>query len=1015
MVFFYDFYPKSKAAYPLKTQKHIGYILLFTFLATLFFLYSTYQNNQRANTTFQWVSQTHNVIELIDQVNASIINLESHIRGYVISGNPIFLKDLKEKEADIYHHLEALRQSTRDNPHHQHNLDTLQQLAHQKIVFQDQVIVAYQQSRGEALQLIASLRGKNLSDELQRILGVMQKKEQEILALRMEQSKSITSNKFISTVVVGLAAFIFITIALLRMNREIRLRKKAERVIKNNEAKYRSLIENAAVIVFTVDKRGRFTYISSKCKAITGYEVHELIGQHFTHLIAESEKANVVALYLAQYKSKMQENVIAFPIRTKTGEEKWLEQSVVLLQEEGQHIGFQCFARDITEEKQAEERASIAEQKVRTEQAEYQFRMKAVLDNIPMIVYIKDLEGRFIMVNRRFREVFEMTDEMILGKKSNDVYKNEKRNGNFIAADEKVKQTLEPVEAEDMLMTKDGERHVLVTKFPLLDKNKQLFAICGVDKDITEMARNREQLLAAKQRAERAERLQEEFLANMSHEIRTPMNGIVGMANLLDETSLTSEQKEFVQIIRQSSDTLLVLINDILDLSKIKAGRMGVEQIAFSIPDVIDSVMSPMLVKTHQKGVLLQKSMDAQLPQQVKGDRHKLAQILNNLLSNAVKFTDSGKIELQVQVLEQTPILATIAFRVKDTGMGIAADYLDYIFESFAQAGDDMIRRFGGTGLGLAITKRLVELQGGTIEVTSELGKGTSFCFVITYNLCTAEEEVKTEPHFKYPHANRQSLAGKKILLVEDNVVNQKVTLLMLQKAGMEIEVAQNGKEAVDKLERGGRYDLIIMDLQMPEMNGFQATTYIRKKLHLSLPIIAMTASALRNEKMKCFELGMNEYLTKPFVPADLFRHLHRFLQPGAAGADNEGKVKEVFAKNELYSLSYLQEMEDDEYVAEVLQVFLETSPSQLEEMRQNVLYENWPEVHKNAHKLKSSFGFLQMNQLLNDVTAIEALAKQQTELEKLPQLLKRLQQQYDLIKPMLEADLQKARQMHLK
>jgi len=448
------------------------------------------------------------------------------------------------------------------------------------------------------------------------------------------------------------------------------------------------------------------------------------------------------------------------------------------------------------------------------------------------------------------------------------------------------------------------------------------------------------------------------------------------------------------------------LINDILDISKIKAGRMVVEEIDFSIADAIEQVMAPLQVRANDKGVSLKKQLDEQLPKFVWGDQHKLIQVLNNLLSNAVKFTEKGSIELEVKIKERTNYTVSIQFLVKDTGIGISENKLDSIFESFVQAGSDMVRRFGGTGLGLAISKRLVELQGGHINVTSKEGAGSTFSFEINYAQSDRKISVKEESR-ELNGEEKCSLAEKRILVVEDNEVNQKVIKTILEKYGLQISLANNGKEAIQMLQEKPVYDLIIMDLQMPEMDGFQATTFIRNKLKITIPIIAMTASALRNEKKKCLELGMNQYLTKPFAPSEIIKHLNVLLQTDDVA--NEVSTSSKEHSNKAYSLDYLYEMDDVDYMKEVLVVFLETTPLLMEEMKMDALYENWEDVHKKAHKLKSSLGILQVGKMLNDTTLIEDLAKQKIELDTIPVLIQSLFDQFNLIQPMLLAEIAEA------
>ena len=942
----------------------------------------------------------------MENLNTSILDMESQVRGYVITGNPVFLNGLSSKSATAQTKLSRLLTLTSDNPTQQAYIQTLSDLIDAKLDFQQELLDAYKESDRKALDMIASLKGKTITDRFKAILSSMHNEEQRLLRLRIAANQSENEKEFHSYLVIGSVGLLLLILALWTISKEYKLRRAAEQLSKANESKYKSLIDNSGVGIYIVDQKGYFLFVSDQCAEITGYPSKELIGKHYSELVREDKRKEVQEFYVHQYTSTIKETLLQFPIQTKEGYIKWVEQSAVLLKEGGGLTGFQCVVKDITENKLGEDLLRETELKLRAEQEENQFRLQAIIDNIPMVVYIKDLEGRFVMVNKRFREELDMTDEMILGKSNRDVNKNERQAESYIASDRQVIETLEPVELEEVVVTNTGERYMLVTKFPLFDKNNQLFAISGVDKDITDMVRSRQQLIDARLRAEKAEKLQEEFLANMSHEIRTPMNGIIGMTNLLFETALNKDQMEFVQIIKQSSDTLLMLINDILDLSKIKSGRMSVEAIDFSIQNVVNAVAAPFVIKAREKEVIVRTHIQSGIPAFVNGDQFKLAQVLNNLLGNAVKFTETGEIKLSANLLKVQEEIVSVEFIVSDTGIGIGEEHLDLIFESFAQAGNDMVRRYGGTGLGLAITKRLIELQDGRIEVRSTLGAGTTFRFVIPYKQASQSGVRSLESSDIYPENN--CLNGRKILLVEDNEINQKVTSLHLQKKGLVIDIANNGKEAVEMIEAGKSYDLIIMDLQMPEMNGFQTTLYIRQKLNIQTPIIAMTASALRNERIRCFEIGMNEYMTKPFVPSELFKNLERLL----AGKDQEA-VKDVVAPkpiDELYSLDYLREVDDQDYLVEVLQLFLDTTPEALNAIREQVIYENWEEVYKTAHKLKSSLGILQMNKMLADVSEIERLAKEEEHLDKLPILISGALIHYNLIQPMLAADLAKAK-----
>ena len=393
-----------------------------------------------------------------------------------------------------------------------------------------------------------------------------------------------------------------------------------------------------------------------------------------------------------------------------------------------------------------------------------------------------------------------------------------------------------------------------------------------LNKDITRHKATQQQLMLAIQEAQQAKQMQEQFLANMSHEIRTPMNGIKGMTDLLLETPLTDKQHDMAGMIKRSINTLLVIINDILDFSKIKAGKLHMEKIDLSIQEVLNSTVSLFAHSLNTKKLPLHVTVDPAIPGCLIGDPHRLSQILNNLLSNAIKFTNQGQINVVVRIQEQTTDTVIVSFEIRDTGVGIPAESLPYIFDSFSQAGEDISRRFGGTGLGLTICKQLLQLQGGDITVSSIVGKGSTFQFHLPYGI--SSQPAPEVPVHKGTQEYNWLLAGKQVLVAEDNEINQKLIEFVLRKAGGTVTIANNGEEAVQYLQENNTYDLIIMDLQMPKMDGYATTWYIRHRLRLTTPIIAMTATAMKDEQWQCLHAGMNDYMTKPFEFAELYKRI---------------------------------------------------------------------------------------------------------------------------------------------
>ena len=374
------------------------------------------------------------------------------------------------------------------------------------------------------------------------------------------------------------------------------------------------------------------------------------------------------------------------------------------------------------------------------------------------------------------------------------------------------------------------------------------------------------ELEKAKRIAEESARIKDEFLANMSHEIRTPMNAILGFTSILQDLQMSAEQAEYVEIIKTSGQNLLVIINDILDFSKIESGKMSLESTDFSLRSVTDLVLTTMRPRLLEKNLELVIDIDPAVPVDLLGDPVRFNQILMNLLANAIKFTERGHIALRSRLVLNEPNNCTVQFEVSDTGIGIEESKLDYIFESFTQANSNTTRKFGGTGLGLAIVKRLVELHGGHITVSSKPGAGSSFVFTLPYK--KPQSRVKTGAG--EPSGNRRaSLDGLRVLMAEDNLMNQKLVLRLLKGYNCDCQVVENGQKAIEKLLTAP-YDIVLMDIQMPEMDGYEATRIIRKDIKSAIPIIAFSAHAIVSEREKCFSMGMNDYVSKPFNPEEL-------------------------------------------------------------------------------------------------------------------------------------------------
>ncbi|MBK8367373.1 MAG: tetratricopeptide repeat protein [Bacteroidetes bacterium] len=486
-----------------------------------------------------------------------------------------------------------------------------------------------------------------------------------------------------------------------------------------------------------------------------------------------------------------------------------------------------------------------------------------------------------------------------------------------------------------------------------------------------------EELKKAKDTAEQSLQIQEQFLANTSHEIRTPMNGILGMTRQLLETPLNTEQTEYLNAIKESSNNLLHVVNDILDISKIRAGKIVFEKKEFQIVELFKSLQFMLQHKADVKQILLETKIDNLIPTVILGDTVRLNQILLNLAGNAIKFTDKGHVTISAELVSDFNNEVRVKFGVSDTGLGIPDDKLDYVFESFAQAEVHTTRKYGGTGLGLSISKFLVEKQGGHITVTSKVNKGSCFSFdlqfeKVDFNLSTASMSQIT----KIPEG--VNLSKIKVLLVEDNIINQRVALFELNKWKVSTDVSEDALAAIEKLKTN-EYTIILMDISMPGMDGIEATKYIRNQLtepSKSTPIIAMTASAVSGEKERCFEAGMNDYISKPFIPLTFYKKIVKWsgYEDVNDSNDIESGISVRTKSNKLIDLMMIRERAsgDVEYVKDMIKMFIDLMPEYYNELKSYHDIKNWEELGKQAHKMKTPVAYFGVEELRELLSSIE-------------------------------------------
>jgi PAS domain S-box-containing protein len=929
------------------------------------FLFFQQQKQRQAGV---WVEHTNTVIKKIDTVNVLITQTESAMRSFLIAENPEWKVQLFRLYNGIDTILHDLSVLTADNPSQAKNMRMLAQLTAAKKSFQLTLINDHSNPVLVQRKLAPDGEGPLLAQSIRDLLSQSLAIEEQLLSQRVQLGQISYERVLLTIITGGSFSLILILAILFQLNNDIRRRRKAEHEISLREFKYRTLIEKAGVVMYTADTNGVISFANTQVLALTGYSAEELNNRHFSILLLPDTAQQVIEFYVQQFRDRNVNSTYSFAIRTKQGELKWVEQTAQLLldDETGKVTGFQCMVKDITEEKKLASELSRAE----IEREENAAQLSAIIDNSTALIYIKDINGRYLLVNRKFLAFFNISNEDVIGRRDTDINPPELA-AHYESMDRQVLSTLQPMQSEE----KTGDRTLLLQKFPLLTPDGKLIGISGIATDITERIEARLQLQEALEKAETAQQIQEQFLANMSHEIRTPMNGIQGMTKLLLETPLNEEQLGFANMIVRSLNNLFVIVNNVLDFSNMKAGKLVFDKVAFSLTDLTDEIERVFAHAAKNKKIGLFFSRQEGLPEIVTGDPHRLRQILMNLVGNAIKFTHTGKVTVTIEMMHATPASADIIFTIQDTGIGIPEGKTATIFESFAQAGKEISRGYGGAGLGLSISKGLIELQGGSISVSSREGEGTVFRVILPFGI---------ESLHKKPEAEAQAqlhLQGRHFLVAEDNLVNQRLISFVLQKSGIQVTLASNGKEAIEQLRKNPHFDLVIMDLQMPVMDGYDATTYIRNQLKLEIPIIAMTATALIEDQAKSHAVGMNDFIIKPFDFQDLNRRLIRILGdkpveqiPGTATIP----AQEVFVPDEpLFDLSLILELEDPEAILDVISTFFENSPADMKALRTAFDNNQAEEVARLAHKIKGAVSILQSTRLVSLLKKIELTARE--------------------------------------
>ena len=691
-------------------------------------------------------------------------------------------------------------------------------------------------------------------------------------------------------------------------------------------------------------------------------------------------------------------------VRSNGGVRTLYSRGEVILNNEGEPVKIVGTGQDVTERIHEEEMENLAVAATKS------YNSVVITDKQGLIEWVN--EGFIKLTGYTLNEVKGTRGELL--RKRNETSISESAN-----LFKQVVQKKGAVMYERKNHTKDGlEYWTITTLTPVLDKDGEVQRIIAIDSDITtrkqieqDLVRANKiaehsllkgskalnELMKAKQQVEESMKVKEQFLANMSHEIRTPMNAIVGFTDLLLKTPLMEDQKQYIDAIKVSGENLLVIINDILDFSKMQAGKISFEKVPFRLSQIISITSELMLQKSIEKNTKLSTSVAKNIPDKLIGDPTRLTQILLNLVGNSIKFTDKGEIKIVVELISETPEEAELKFSVIDTGIGISEDKLESIFDSFTQATSDTTRKYGGTGLGLAIVKQLVELHGGQISVKSKPNAGSTFYFNLKYKK-NPGLETKQEIKKNDDAAITELVEGLNILLVEDNVLNQVLAKKVLTDWKWNVDVAENGLIAVEKVQRNN-YDLILMDIQLPEMDGYEATKYIRTKLSSpkrDMPIMAMTAHAISSEEEKCVAAGMNGYISKPFDQKTLYSKILSIVKPNVSNnsktiANTNSNIMASLQKH--IDLSYLRQLSngDNKFIKEMLSLFVDQTPDMLDRMTKYLELKDWKSLSSLAHKMKPSIMFVGLKEIEADLRMVEDYAGEVKHTEEISPMLSRI------------------------
>ncbi len=772
---------------------------------------------------------------------------------------------------------------------------------------------------------------------------------------------------------------------------DITEKKRTEEALSESEDRFRVMADSCPTMMWVTNAEGGNQFINQSFRDFCGVTLGQVSDGQWELLIHPDDVCRYKGAFELAVRDRAPFRAEA-RVRRADGEWRWIgSHAAPRLSPAGAFLGHVGLSSDITARLQAEEALHSSEEK---------FRQLA--ENIREVFWVMSPEANeVIYVSPAYEQVWGQSRETLYRDPmswADSIHPDDQRQAHALFARQVQGET---VDSEYRIRTPDGEEKWIRDRaFPIHDDLGRLVRLVGIAEEITERKRYEAELIQARESADAANQAKSRFLANMSHEIRTPMNGVLGMLQLLLTTELNPKQRRFATVAQNSGQALLRILDDVLDISKIEARKIVLESVPFNLRDTFADLAQVLAVQVAAKAdsgghrLSIRTEVGDEVPQLVRGDPHRLRQVLANLSGNAVKFTETGSVALKASLVSPAQgggAGITVRFSVTDTGIGIAPDKVSSLFAPFVQADASTTRKYGGTGLGLAICRQLVTMMGGRIGVESPPSGssqgGSSFWFTAVFQHAAETAPKKAETEKSYPTAPHSS-AG--ILVAEDNPVNREVILAQLGKLGYRVEAVNNGAEAVDAV-REGQYGLVLMDCHMPLVDGFEATRRIRRELKSELPVIALTADAMPADRARCLREGMNDYLPKPAGLRELAEKIALWMPRLATGEKNAEGSENVFNSADLLR----RLMGDKRLVAVILNAFLKDAPTQLEILRDRLERSDTGGIREQAHTLRGAAATASAGDLLAIATALEG-AGNKGQLDRCQELLPRAFVEFD-------------------